>query len=151
MNRRTMLLSGAAILVIIIAIAATTSSNVLGGPGEQGDPTEQQQTIEAIVNERFTQTAQAQQVFIQTQTANASTQQGPTQTAAFQQTLDASFNQALYRDCRLQRDRGSGLRPGADAHPGRSDGRLRRWRSCWGFPIERHSRSRSGYPTARTS
>lgn len=95
MNRRTMLLSGAAILVIIIAIAATTSSNVLGGPGEQGDPTEQQQTIEAIVNERFTQTAQAQQVFIQTQTANASTQQGPTQTAAFQQTLDASFNQAL--------------------------------------------------------
>ena len=54
MNRRTMLLSGAAILVIIIAIVATTSSNVLGGPGEQGDPTEQQQTIEAIVNERFT-------------------------------------------------------------------------------------------------
>lgn len=95
MNRRTTLLTGAAILVILVAVALSTSSHVLGGPGEQEDPTEQQQTIEAIVNERFTQTAQAQQSFMQTQTAAAGTQQGPTQTAAFQQTLDASFNQAL--------------------------------------------------------
>ena len=95
MNRRTTLLAGAAILAILAAIVVSTSSNALGGPGEQGDPTEQQQTINAIVDQRFTQTAQAQQALSLTLTAAAATQQGPTQTAAFQQTLDASVNQAL--------------------------------------------------------
>ncbi len=66
-----------------------------GGAARQADPTQQQQTIDAIVQERFTQTAVVQQQIDMTQTAQAATLFAPTLTAAFEATVEAVFNQAL--------------------------------------------------------
>jgi hypothetical protein len=65
------------------------------GAAQQADPTQQQQTIDAIVQARFTQTAAVQQQLDMTQTAEAATLFTPTLTAAFEATVEAAFNQAL--------------------------------------------------------
>ena len=65
------------------------------GAARQANPTQQQQTIDALVQERFTQTAAVQQQIGMTQTAEAATLFAPTLTAAFEATVEAVFNQAL--------------------------------------------------------
>lgn len=81
-------------LVALLAVGAIPSA--WGGPAAQGDdPTAQQLTIDAVVQQRFAETATAQAQIMQTQTALAPTVSGPTLTAAFNATVDAAFNQAL--------------------------------------------------------
>ncbi|MBN2306003.1 MAG: cache domain-containing protein, partial [Anaerolineae bacterium] len=71
----------------------------LGGPAGQAvgqvDATQQQQTVEALVNQRFTATAQVQAALDLTATAHAATVIAPTLTAQFEATVDAAFNQAM--------------------------------------------------------
>lgn len=91
MKKRTLLLAGAALALTLLAAVPM----VWGGPNGQTDPTQQQQTIDALVNERFTQTAQVQQVLDQTATAQAATVLAPTLTAQFEATVNAAFEQAM--------------------------------------------------------
>ena len=87
--------TGSTILFVLAAVALWSSSLVVGSPNQQASSTEQQQTIDAIVQQRFQQTAQAQQLTGATQTIDAAFNLALTSTAAFQATLDAGFNRAL--------------------------------------------------------
>lgn len=93
-RRRTIGLPALLILASVLALGAMPFAWG-NGPAAQIDPTQQQQTIEAIIAERFTQTAVVQQQLGMTQTAEAATLFAPTLTAAFIATVDAAFNQAL--------------------------------------------------------
>ena len=90
-NRRVRV--SALIFLLVIALWSATLS--VGASLQQLNPTDQQQTIDASVQQRFQQTAQAQQQIGATQTINAAFNQALTATAAFQLTLDASFNRAM--------------------------------------------------------
>ena len=81
--------------IVLILSVALLSASALPSVQAQGGATDQQQTIQAIVNQRFTQTAQAQQQVAMTQTIDAAFNQALTATAGFQNTVDAQFNQAL--------------------------------------------------------
>ncbi len=84
------------ITVVLAAVfAAGTVSIALGNPPAQPDPTQQQQTIDALIAERFTQTAAVQSAAGATQTAEAVTLFAPTLTAQFDATVNAAFEQAL--------------------------------------------------------
>src|SRR5579864_1756134 len=61
----------------------------------QGGATDQQQTIQAVIDQRFTQTAHPQIPGAATQTAQAVLNQAMTATAAFNSTVNAQFNQLL--------------------------------------------------------
>ena len=93
-RRRTIGLPALLILASVLALGAVPFAWE-NGPAAQIDPTQQQQTIDAIIAERFTQTAVVQQQLGMTQTAEAATLFAPTLTAAFVATVDAAFNQAL--------------------------------------------------------
>jgi len=93
MTRRT-LTTGLAGVALLSVLAISAVSGAWGGPAAQTDATAQQQTIDALVNERFQQTQAAQQVLGQTQTAEAAGALGPAQTAAFEATVNAAFNNA---------------------------------------------------------
>ena len=95
MNQRISTLTVVAIVAIVTLLLLGTASIALGTPAAQLDPTQQQQTIDAVIAERFTQTAAAEQAISMTQTAQVATVAAPTLTAAFEQTVDAAFNQAL--------------------------------------------------------
>jgi hypothetical protein len=97
-NKRTVLIGVG--IVILIGVLLLLLPVVQGGSSEQDNPTEQQQTIDAVVQQRFTETAQAEQQIAMTQIAETQAAaveplSPPTQTAAFQATIDAAFNQAL--------------------------------------------------------
>lgn len=93
-RRRTIGLSALLILAGVLALGAAPFAWD-DSPAAQVDPTQQQQTIDALIAERFTQTAVVQQQLGMTQTAEAATLFAPTLTAAFAATVDAAFNQAL--------------------------------------------------------
>lgn len=88
MNTRLAFVSAAGVLLIVLAAGMLLSG---GGVAAQVDPTTQQQTIEALVAQRFTQTAVVQQQIALTEAARAA----PTLTAAFNATVDAAFFQAI--------------------------------------------------------
>ena len=90
-NRRIRVL--ALIFLLVMVLWGATLS--IGASLQQLSPTEQQQTIDALVQQRFQETAQALQQIAATQTINAAFNQALTATAAFQLTLDASFNRAM--------------------------------------------------------
>jgi hypothetical protein len=97
MNKRTVVIG---VVIVILLSGLLLLPVVQGGPSGQDDPTAQQQTIDAIVQQRFTQTAEAAQQVIMTQVAATQTAAAvpaspPTQTAAFQATIDAAFFQAI--------------------------------------------------------
>ena len=85
----------AALTGVMLVIALGVVVPASGSPRAQGNPTEQQQTIDAIVQMRFTQTAEVEQSLALTQTMQAATVLAPTLTAAFNATVDAAFNEAL--------------------------------------------------------
>jgi WD40 repeat protein len=89
MTKRPILILLAALILLASVVMLTGIPSALGGPNRQ-DATQQQQTINAVINDRFTQTAAAGGVATET-----APPQGPTLTAAFEQTLDAAFAQAL--------------------------------------------------------
>jgi WD40 repeat protein len=96
MNKRI----GLVVVVILLLISGLTLLPVALGEPTTQDATAQQQTIDAIVQERFTQTAVVQQQaastqMAQTQAAISEPPSPPTQTAAFQETVDAAFSQAI--------------------------------------------------------
>ncbi|MBN1200586.1 MAG: WD40 repeat domain-containing protein [Anaerolineae bacterium] len=93
MIRRPVAIPLALFLLLILALWST--SIALGEPGIQGDPTAQQQTIDAAVNQFFTQTAQANNQINMTQTIEAAFNQALTATAGFEGTVSAQFDQAL--------------------------------------------------------
>lgn len=93
-TRKTVTASLAALIVTAV-LGLSVLSLTLDGVGAQIDPTSEKQTIDAVVADRFTQTAAVQQQIAMTQQAQAATFQGPTLTAAFNATVDAAFNQAL--------------------------------------------------------
>lgn len=95
MNKRTAMTTAMALLALAALLTAGTVSIALGNPPAQGDATQQQQTIEALIAERFTQTAAVQQSSGATLTAEAATLFAPTLTAQFEATVEAAFNQAL--------------------------------------------------------
>ena len=78
---------------LILAVSVTMNFSSLKVYAQ--DTTQQQQTIDAMIHQRFTQTAQAVQQIGATQTVNAVLYQAQTATAAFQNTVDAQFNQAV--------------------------------------------------------
>ena len=84
-------------LLIVSALAGLSllPTPASGSGLAQLDPTQQQQTIDAVVNGYFTQTAQAQQQIAVTQTIQAAFDQALTATAGFQATVDAQFGAAL--------------------------------------------------------
>ncbi len=92
MSQRSFLITTT--LVIMVLVIGTVPI-AWGGVAGQADPTQQQQTIDALIQERFTQTAVVQRQIDMTQTAQAATLFAPTLTAAFEATVDAAFNQAL--------------------------------------------------------
>lgn len=83
------------IVTLAVIFTAGTVSIALGTPLLQPEATQQQQTVDAVIAERFTQTAAVQQSLGATQTAEAATQFAPTLTAEFEATVDAAFNNAL--------------------------------------------------------
>ncbi len=88
---------GVAASVILFILAAVPS--VLGEPDRQ-DATAQQQTIDAVISDRFTQTAAVVGV--------------ATQTVAFEQTLEAAFSQAMTATAQagaIQQPAGRALEP----------------------------------------
>ncbi len=95
MSRR--LTIGIPAFLVLASLLALGAAPLAWGSGaaQQADPTQQQQTIDAVIAERFTQTAVVQQQLGMTQTAEAATLFAPTLTAAFAATVDAAFNQAL--------------------------------------------------------
>ena len=95
MSTRTKLSTALAVLALAGLLIVGTAPIAFGGLAGQTDPTAEQQTINAIVEQRFTQTAAAQQQVGLTQTAEAAVVSGPTLTAAFNATVDAAFNQVL--------------------------------------------------------
>ena len=78
------------LLVVLLGINRSAFPVILAQ-----DATSQQQTINAVVNQRFTQTAQVQQQIAVTQTINAAFNSAVTATAAFQNTVDSASNRAL--------------------------------------------------------
>ena len=103
-NKRTVLIG---VVIVILLSGLMLLPVVQGGPSGQDDPTAQQQTIDAAVQQRFTQTAEAaQQVVItqaaQTQAAATEPPSPPTETAIFQATLDAAFYQALQATAQVE-------------------------------------------------
>ncbi len=95
MNPRISTLTVSATVALVVLLLLGTASMALGTPDAQLDPTQQQQTIDAVIAQRFTETAAAEQSVGMTQTAQVATVAAPTLTAAFEQTVDAAFNQAL--------------------------------------------------------
>jgi len=95
MSRR--LTIGIPAFLILLSLLALGAAPLAWGDGaaRQVDLTRQQQTVDAMVHSRFTQTAEVQQQIDLTQTAQAATLFAPTLTAAFEATVDAAFNQAL--------------------------------------------------------
>ncbi len=81
MNTRRTLTASLVALIGVAVLMAGALSFTLEGAGAQIDPTSEKQTIDAVVADRFTQTAAVQQPV--------------TLTAAFEATVDAAFNQAL--------------------------------------------------------
>ena len=82
------------VLTTLVILALWSSSLVVGEPNRQISATEQQQTIDAIVQQRFQQTATAQAVFGASQTIDAAFNQALTGTAGFDATVNASFASA---------------------------------------------------------
>jgi len=78
------------LLVVLLGISRNALPIILAQ-----DATSQQQTVNAVVSQRFTQTAQVQQQIAVTQTINAAFNSAVTVTAAFQNTVDSAFNGAL--------------------------------------------------------
>lgn len=95
MSNRTRFTIIAPTLVLVALVLAGTATIALGHAPAQIDPTQQQQTIDAIIAERFTQTAAVQMQAELTLTAGVAEQFGPTLTAQFEQTVEAAFEQAL--------------------------------------------------------
>ncbi len=95
MNQRISPLTASAVALLVVLLLLGTASMAFGTSAAQLDPTQQQQTIDAVIAERFTQTAAAAQAVSMTQTAQVATVAAPTLTAAFEQTVDAAFNLAL--------------------------------------------------------
>ena len=93
MARRGWLAGGALATVLIVGL--WSSSLIVGAPNPQANPTEQQQTIDAIIQQRFQQTAVLQQQLGATETIDAAYIQALTATAGFDATLNAAFAQAL--------------------------------------------------------
>lgn len=83
MSQRIWIAGGA--LLTLVAIALLSSSFVLGAPLQQVSSTQQRETIDAIVQERFQQTA----------TAQASLEARQTATAEFEAAVEAAFEGAL--------------------------------------------------------
>ncbi len=95
MKSRITPLTFATVVALALLLLLGTASIAFGTSAAQLDPTQQQQTIDAVIAERFTQTAAAGQAVGMTQTAEVATVAAPTLTAAFEQTVDAAFDQAL--------------------------------------------------------
>jgi protein-disulfide isomerase len=76
-------------------IALLSSTFVMSEPIRQVSATEQHQTIDALVQERFQQTATAQAVLMATQAAGVSTVSPLTATAEFVATVNSVFDRAL--------------------------------------------------------
>jgi hypothetical protein len=97
MRQRTSTFLALAIALVIVALFSVAPF-ALGSPAGQQDATDQQATINALVQERFTLTAQASGPSL-TATAEAgmtaTAQAQATQGAALALTVDAAFNQAL--------------------------------------------------------
>jgi Tol biopolymer transport system component len=91
MNTRKTLIASVTALIVTVVLIVGALSFTLDGAWAQLDPTSEKQTIDAVVADRFTQTAAVQQQLAMTQQADA----GPTLTAAFDATVNAAFNQAL--------------------------------------------------------
>jgi hypothetical protein len=84
------------IVVVMIAAGLLLLPTAQGEPTHQDDATAQQLTIEAVVQQRFTQTAAV--VITQaapTPTVTTEPPSPPTQTAAFEATVNAAFAQAM--------------------------------------------------------
>jgi len=88
-------LTFALVLIATLLSFSVMAPYALSAPPFQADPTEQQQTIGAVVNQFFTQTAEVDQLLGATQTIEAAFNQAQTGTAAFQTAIYDSFNQAL--------------------------------------------------------
>jgi WD40 repeat protein len=76
---------------ICLIVGVSVSTRALSQP----DPTEQQETVNAVVNSFFTQTAAVQQQLDATRTIEAAFDQAQTSTASFQSAIQDTFNQAL--------------------------------------------------------
>ena len=86
MSRKPVVFGGLFALVLVLLIGITFLPGVSGDEGTQPDATAQQQTIDAVVNGYFTQTAQAQQQVNLEVTAQAQFNAHQTATAAFEAT-----------------------------------------------------------------
>lgn len=95
MTKRRTWMTITAVLALATAITLGTASIALGNPLLQPDATQQQQTIDAVIAERFTQTAAVEMSAGSTQTAEASQLIAPTLTAQFDATVEAAFEQAI--------------------------------------------------------
>lgn len=95
MSNRTRFTIITATLTLVALVLAGTASMALGHSPAQMDPTQQQQTIDAIIADRFTQTAAVQMEADLTLTADVAEEFGPTLTAQFEQTVEAAFGLAL--------------------------------------------------------
>lgn len=97
MRQRTHILLALTIALGLVGLFGVAPF-ALGSPASQADATDQQATIQALVDERFTQTAQASGPAL-TATAEAgltaTVNAQATQSAALAQTVDAAFYQAL--------------------------------------------------------
>ncbi len=91
-NRRSHIIALATIGILITLCFVLLSASMLPTVHALGGATDQQKTIQAIINKRFTQTAQPHGP---TQTAQARRDNALTATAAFNNTVDAQFNQLL--------------------------------------------------------
>ena len=93
-QKRTLFL---ALLTGVVMLSLLTSVGLLasGSQRVQLNPTEQQQTIDAVVQQRIQQTAQAQQQIALTRTVEAAFSRALTATAGFEATVNAQINTAL--------------------------------------------------------
>jgi cytoskeletal protein RodZ len=104
MKRRTVLI---AVVVMLLMFGLILIPAAQGEPTAQDDPTAQQQTVDAIIQARFTLTAEAEQLLVLTQVAQTQAAQPeppspPTQTAAFEATVDAAFAQAIQATAQVE-------------------------------------------------
>ncbi|TVR19241.1 MAG: hypothetical protein EA396_12855, partial [Anaerolineaceae bacterium] len=78
------------VMILLMSIIGLQASDLA-----QPEATAQQETLEAVVRERFEQTAQAADTIAITQTVEAAFEQAVTATAAFEATVDAAIQATM--------------------------------------------------------
>jgi WD40 repeat protein len=84
-------------VLLCIAVFRLTANSLTSSEDYhiQGDATEQQQTVDALINQYFVQTMEAAEQMAATQTVESAFNQAMTETQAFQATVNAGFQHAI--------------------------------------------------------